>query len=136
MIYSIDLTGFSCLLSWSPRAAVTARERPSTQLQAEDRMRSPCPLQRATLASPPQGAHCCSASQVPTKHPSSALSLHSCHCGEGTTWHGIPLPDTPPKDACESMRNQKQQFCSWRELGRRSRLTSPDVFTPGLPSHT
>lgn len=57
------------------------------QLQAADRMRSPCPLQQGTLVSPSQGTYCCSALQVPSKHCCSALSLHLCQGGEGITWH-------------------------------------------------
>ena len=137
MIYSVDLTGFSCLLSWSPRAAVTARERPATQLQAEDRMRSPCPLQPATLASPLQGAHCCSALQVPSEHPFSALSPQPCQCGERITWHRIPLRD--PHDACKTLHNRNSSSVpggsSGGEAGSFPQMCLPQVC-PVTPNAT
>lgn len=79
-VYSMDLSAFSCLLPCSPRAAVAAKERPARQLEAADRIRSPCPL---PATSPElelrQGAHGSSTMQAPRQCP----LQHPTHTADG-----------------------------------------------------
>lgn len=120
IICSIDLTGFSCPLPWSAQAAGTAGERPSLQLQAADRMRSPSPLQRVLCRALTAAAHC----RCPGIPP--------WGCEPAAPVQGSNNPAQHPSQDQHDAQPQ-EQLCSGRELERRGCLSPSGVFCPVTP---